>query len=810
MKTVKIAQLDESAFYTLMYNGDYNVAAFIDAEGRYRFISSSYETLTGYSQEGLFRDPYSFLEFVYPDDLSKVQEYLRERMEQKIEHHEMEFRIITRNSEVKWIYNEVVEVCNMDGVFLGYYSSNKDISKRKIQEYKLEKSLEKQMFTIEMVQAFLDLDSNGGISFSIIKRICDFCGIDGIILKFSEKYALSNRGTLLWDPNHRASNFDLEAELDALIQNKSNSVRKIHKCILNKDGQNLFAHLFFITYNEELISWGGFFDHKQEVLEAEEVFIKTIIHMYESTLRLHFGNRNLRENETKLKLVLSGAHEGVWEWDIKKDCINLHDSWKNVFGQKIHEPASSMVELKVKIHPDDREIWKKNLTDCLEGHIPQFDVEFRQRTLNGGWLWIDTKGVIVERGPQGEALKMLGVNRDISKTKALEYQLLKHQTKLLGIVETKTRELRESEIYFETMVENLPVMMCRWKEDTTITYANPACARFFGMEKDEFRGVKWHKLCAFSTPETLKRELDFFKRGEKLWIETICEKDWSGQSCWVKWYDFPIFDPQGLVLEYQSIGVNVTKIKESQIALQIAKEKAEASDRLKTAFINNVSHELRTPLNAIIGFSELIDGQLSDDEIIEFAEYINQSGKDLLEIVDRIMNISMIEADQIVVKKSSFSLNRFLDQEHDRYMSHQKITDGKLGFEVNKNIREGDNFVFCDKELLKMVFDNLLRNALKFTEDGNISIGYRLQEQKDVEFFVKDTGIGVLPEFETTIFDRFHQADNSNTRKFGGLGIGLYITRKLIEKLGGTIWFESNSGGGSIFKFYIPDIVNNK
>jgi len=673
----------------------------------------------------------------------------------------------------------------------------------------LEKSLERQMFTLEMVQAFLDLDLNGGINFSIIKRICDFCGIDGIILKFSEKYALSDRGTLLWDPNHRACDLDLEAELDALIQNKSSFAQKIHKCILKKNGQNLFAHLSFITCNEKLIAWGGFFDHKQEVLDAEEVFFKTLIRMYESTLSLHFVNRNLRENEAKLKLVLSGAHDGMWEWDIKKDCINLHDSWNNVFGQKIHEPARSMVEQKVKVHPDDREIWLKNLTDCLEGHNPQFDVEFRQRTENGGWMWIDLKGVIVERGPQGEALKMLGVNRDISRNKALEYQLLKHQTKLLGIVETKTRELRESEIYYETMVENLPVMMCRWKEDTSITYANPACARFFGMEKEEFRGVKWQRLCAYSTQETLKRELDFFKRGEKLWIETICEKDWSGNNCWVKWYDFPILDLQGLVLEYQSIGVDVTKIKESQIALQIAKEKAEASDRLKTAFINNVSHELRTPLNAIIGFSELIGGQLSDDKIIEFAEYINQSGKDLLEIVDRIMNISMIEADHIFVKKSHFSLNRFFDEVYDRRMSHQKITDGKLVFEVTKELKEGGDFVFCDKRLLNQIIENLLRNAFKFTEDGNISIGYCVQGQKDVEFFVKDTGIGVLPEFETTIFERFQQADDSDNRKFGGLGIGLYIARKLIEKLGGTIWVESNTGGGSIFKFYIPDIVNN-
>jgi len=803
-----MTQLSESKYCEILLEAGRDVEAFIDPGGQCRFISSAYETVTGYSREGLLHNPEHIFELIHPDDLPNVKKHIKEQVEHQIDQSELEFRIITRNSEIKWIQKEINRVLDDKGIFLGYRSRSKDISKRKKKEFELARSIEKQKFTLEMAQTFLHLGVEKEINASIIERICEFGGVDGMFLKFSESYVLGKRGQLLWDPNYKASEFNLVEELENLVQNGLHSLQQFHKCILNKNGQSLFAYVFFVTYKEDLIAWGAFFHHDKEVIEAEIPLAKTLLQIYESTISLHFANWKLSENETKLKLALSNAQEGVWDWDIEKDRIYLHDSWVKVFGRKIQISPDSFKKLKGIMHPDDLQDFLKGMSNCLDGSTSEFDTEFRLQTLEGDWIWLDVKGIIIERDPEGKPKRMLGIDRDISRQKVIENQLVEYQTNLEGLVETRSKELRKSEIYYETMIENLPVMMCRWKEDSTITYANEVCANFFCMTREEIIGVKWGDLLQASTEESRKEQMDFFKSGKNLWIETTLEKDKNGTPLWVEWHDFPIFDEQGLVLEYQSIGVEVTKYKETQIALLAAKEKAESSDRMKTDFLNNVSHELRTPLNAVIGFSELINEDLPVGQIVEFSQYINQSGNRLLEIVNNIINVSLIEAEELDFKKSSFSLNQFMDEMYNRYFTHPKIVDHQLKLNVINDLQESGDVVCCDRELLKKVFDMLLDNALKFTESGQIAFGYRHIGTQAIEFYVKDTGVGIAPEFQEIIFNRFHQADNSTTREYGGLGIGLYISRKIVGQMGGTILVESESGCGSEFRFSIPGIIN--
>jgi len=264
-------------------------------------------------------------------------------------------------------------------------------------------------------------------------------------------------------------------------------------------------------------------------------------------------------------------------------------------------------------------------------------------------------------------------------------------------------------------------------------------------------------------------------------------------------------------LEQQVEERTANLIKTNQ-ELLIAKEKAEESDRLKSVFLSTMSHELRTPLNAIIGFSDFITSKPDEDqENVELAGIIKKSGIHLLGIVESMFEITLIDAGQIKVEKGDFLLIRFIkDFEND--LKYEKVKLGKedLSVSFNTNNLNPDLVISTDYNKIKQILLNLFRNALIFTEKGSInfwceeSIGYN---QSYFKFFVQDSGIGIPEDKLEIIFEMFRQIDDSNSRKYGGLGIGLTIVKKMVELLGGEIGVESTLGVGSTFYFTIPTSI---
>jgi signal transduction histidine kinase/ActR/RegA family two-component response regulator len=246
---------------------------------------------------------------------------------------------------------------------------------------------------------------------------------------------------------------------------------------------------------------------------------------------------------------------------------------------------------------------------------------------------------------------------------------------------------------------------------------------------------------------------------------------------------------------------------DAELKLQKEKERAEESDRLKSAFLANMSHEIRTPMNAILGFTELLtmpDSEVTPEEKENFIKLINNSGNNLLQLIDDIIDISKIEAGQLKIIKKDFNLNSTLQDIQKSYLEIRKQkSKEQLEIKVNDNVLEQNISIHTDPLRLNQVFTNLIDNALKFTEDGFIEFGYEIKNKQELLFYVKDTGVGMDQNKKDTVFERFTKLEDT-TRLYRGAGLGLAISKSIVELLGGKIWVESVLNFGSTFYFTLP------
>ena len=242
--------------------------------------------------------------------------------------------------------------------------------------------------------------------------------------------------------------------------------------------------------------------------------------------------------------------------------------------------------------------------------------------------------------------------------------------------------------------------------------------------------------------------------------------------------------------------------------LRKAKKKAEESDKLKSAFLANMSHEVRTPMNGIMGLAHLLaNPEVEGETKQEYVNLILSSGNVLISLLDDIMDVSRIEANQVVASKEDFRLNDLFKELHGFFSTEIEVM-GKKVLELCYKLALDDasSMINTDRVKLRQILVNLLSNALKFTDTGRIEFGYQLQPDKALLFYVYDTGIGVNPEKQKRIFERFVQADDSLSRHFGGSGLGLSICKGFVDLLGGKIWVDSSTNKGAKFYFTIPDV----
>lgn len=370
------------------------------------------------------------------------------------------------------------------------------------------------------------------------------------------------------------------------------------------------------------------------------------------------------------------------------------------------------------------------------------------------------------------------------------------------ILEQKQKQAEEKLKILSLAVEQSPASIVITDTNGKIDYVNSKFTEMTGFAPGEAQGRNLGFLRADDVSEDYFSELWRTIKSGKEWFGELQNKKKDGELFWELVSISPIFDQEGTITHFLAVKEDITNIKEAERELIEAKEKAEESNRLKTEFLHNMSHEIRTPINGIMGFSVLLrDMDLSKERQKRHIDFIIDCSNQLLRIISDILEISQLETKQVKAREEKVCLNELLSNLFAIF--ELKAKEKNIAFSFEKGLSARESTIVSDPVKINKIVSNLLENAVKFTQSGSVELGCGLQSNS-IEIYVKDTGIGITPEKQETIFERFSQEDQGSTRLYGGLGLGLAIAKENAELLGGKIRLESEKGKGATFYLTIP------
>lgn len=443
------------------------------------------------------------------------------------------------------------------------------------------------------------------------------------------------------------------------------------------------------------------------------------------------------------------------------------------------------------VEEDRTDVWQK-VKKALNDEQP-FKLEYRIKSKNGDIKWVSEQGIGILEGNKIVALE--GFITNITEQK---------------LAEDEIRKLSRS-------VEQTPNIIVITDLNAKIEYVNPRFTEVTGYTIQEVKGKNPRMFKSGNTSKEIYASLWSSIKNGKEWHGEWQNRKKNGDLYWESSNIFPLKDDKGNITHFIGMKEDVTQRKKMEQELIKAKEKAEESDNLKSAFLANMSHEIRTPMNAIIGFSQLLnDEESNQSEKEHYINLIQNNGKDLMNIIDDIIDISKIEAGQLKVSKSVFNLHEMMAELYDNFYEFLKMKpeNPQFKFVYHETEKAPKTFLYSDIDRLKQVVKNLLSNAMKFTEKGIVEFGFEIIEtpsSKKLQIYVKDTGIGISKNKQKMIFESFNQANDSDAKIYGGTGLGLAISKKIVELLGGEIELESKLKVGSNFYVYLPaeSIIKN-
>ncbi len=524
----------------------------------------------------------------------------------------------------------------------------------------------------------------------------------------------------------------------------------------------------------------------------------------------------VRDSEERLQSIFKNTSAGYFYIEKGGIIRDVNEAWCRLYGYTSREEILGKHFAIIQQLPD-RVLAQEYVDGILNGDPRYLAGEFSRKCKDGslGYHSFSARPVIVHHKPVG----IEGFIIDTTERRLAEQNSKENEEKFRALFETMTEGVAMHELVLD---ENNQAI------DYILRDVNPAFEKILEIPANQAKGALATKLYGMQPAPYIQEyasvaqtgiptffETDFLPLQKCFEISVVSPRpNWFAtvfQDVTERKYLFKTLKESEFSLkeqneELQSMVEELNQTNEEMLILNneltMAKEKAEESDRFKTAFLHNISHEIRTPLNAITGFTELLfDNEWTSLERKRYQDIVFQSSELLLSIINDIISIANIESGQEKIHKTQINLNSLFHLLFDQY--HNKSLKLNIPIRYFTPLADGKDILMTDRTKLVQVLSNLINNSLKFTKEGYVEFGYKPQDGH-ILFFVKDTGMGIAKEKQELIFERFKQADSGISRKYGGTGLGLSISRSFVSLMGGKIWVESKPGSGASFYFTLP------
>jgi len=715
-----------------------------DARWTMEFLSEGSSELTGYSPEELIQNSsVSYNDLIHKDDREYVWTAVQEGLKSQ-RHFQSTYRIVTKSGEIRWVWEKGEGIFSDEGELEFIEGFITDITDRKNIEESLKGSEEKFRSIAENLSDIIFITDAEGY----VKYVSPSCNLFGYSQdEFTGKFF----GEFLADGELEKAMTHFRNALNSI--NISSVVLLVFK---RKDGTKFFAELsgsvFKISKNNNGVL--GLIRDVSDKVNREE--------------KLRKLSRAVEQNP--VSVVITDT-DGIIEYVNRKMCEVTGYSESELIGKN-----PSVLSSQEKSSDDYKILW-----DTIKAG-DDWKGEFHNKKKSGELYW-ESATISPIKNENGIITHFLGIKEDISLRKLLEEATF------------------ESEKRYRELFLNNPVPTYIFDEKTlAFIEVNDATVEYYGYTREEFATMTLKDLrVSEDIPSLINAigELD----NKVFHSVNMRHRKKNGTVIPVEITSHSLKGKNGQRTRLV-MAIDISEQVRAAEQMKLAKDKAEASDRLKTMFLNNISHEVRTPLNGILGFAEIINqGDLSEEDRNESLQMLHESSNRLLDTITNYMDISMITSGNLSVSKQEFSPDEMLGNLHEDYKSLSLSKNLELFIDTPYS----DNILMIksDKEILRKIIVHLLSNALKFTESGFIRFGYSI-DSGIPEFFVKDSGIGIAKDSLGIIFDRFVKEDLGPYKISEGSGLGLSIVKGMVSLLGGNIRVESEPGKGSSFYFTVP------
>ncbi|EFL50061.1 multi-sensor hybrid histidine kinase [Solidesulfovibrio fructosivorans JJ]] len=497
------------------------------------------------------------------------------------------------------------------------------------------------------------------------------------------------------------------------------------------------------------------------------------------------AEKALAASEARYALVVRASNDGIWDWDLRTDAVYFSPRYLEILGLAPDALSPTVTEWNQRIHPDDVEAVLRENRRCATGETDSFVVEYRMRHADGSYRWIVGRGAN-SKDEKGQVVRMAGSHTDITRRKRDE------------------TALRESQDQLAKIFRLSPVGLCvSAQRDSRVVDINENGARMFGYEKAAVIGRESLHLGVWPHPEDRRALVDELVAKGSIVGKELELLHQNGSTVVVLYSAVPIQAYGETCL--LSVLVDITERKAIERSLRRAKEAAEAANRAKTEFLSTMSHEIRTPMNTILGMAQALSAADLPPKQTQAIRAIEIAGGSLLTLLNDILDLSQIESGGLIIEEKPCDIGKLAGRIVDMMRPDAAAKDIALRLDLAEDLPPS---VSLSPDRIRQVLVNLLGNAVKFTHQGSIVLAVGREAGPTggdwLRLDVRDTGIGIPVDKLPVIFDRFTQADATTSRLYGGVGLGLAISKKLVDLMGGSIRVETAVGQGSTFTVRLP------